>query len=249
MFPIGDEDPQGRQLPIITWVIIAINVLVFLYELTLSPAGLNQFFEQWGTVPAKVTAAIAHPGAPGSLQALFTLISAQFIHAGWLHIAGNMLFLYVFGDDIEDLLGKVLYPLFYLFCGIVAGLVQTFVLVHFNADPNAPGIGASGAIAGILGAYIVLYPNRRVTVAQVGQGGVGRGSVPALVMLGLWFVQQLLSGVTALQGADTSGVGFWAHIGGFVAGALLILPFRSRARRLIYPGGQSQSPAQYRQYQ
>lgn len=247
MFPIGDEDPKGRQLPLITWVIIAINVLVFLYELTLSPAGLNQLFEHWGTVPARITAAIAHPGAPDSIQALLTLITAQFLHAGWLHIGGNMLFLYVFGDDIEDLLGKVLYPLFYLFCGIVAGLVQTFVLVRFTGDANAPGIGASGAIAGILGAYIVLYPNRRVTVAQIGQGGIARGSVPALVMLGLWFVQQLLSGVTALNGADTSGVGFWAHIGGFIAGALLILPFRSRAQRLINPGGQAQSPAQYRQ--
>jgi membrane associated rhomboid family serine protease len=249
MFPIGDEDPQGRSLPIITWLIIGINALVFLYELTLSPAALQNFFQRWGAVPANITAAVAHPGAPGSVHAFLTLITSQFIHAGWLHIIGNMLFLYVFGDDIEDLLGKVLYPLFYLFCGIVAGLVQTFVLTRFTGDANAPGIGASGAIAGILGAYIVLYPNRRVTVAQVAGGGIGRGSVPALVMLGLWFVQQLLAGVTALNGADTSGVGFWAHIGGFVAGALLILPFRNRARRIIYPGA-ANNPAQIqsRQY-
>jgi membrane associated rhomboid family serine protease len=248
MFPIGDDNPKGRGLPIITYILIGINVLIFLYELTLSPAALQNLFVQWGVVPARINAAIANPGAGDSMQAFFTLISSQFLHGGWLHIIGNMLFLYIFGDDLEELLGKVLYPLFYLFCGIVAGLVQTFVLTRFTGDANIPGIGASGAIAGVLGAYMLLYPNRRVTVAHMTQGaGITRSSVPAVVMLGLWFVQQLLAGVTALNGADTSGVGFWAHIGGFVAGALLILPFRSRAHRQIYPGT-NQVPAQSRSY-
>jgi membrane associated rhomboid family serine protease len=245
MFPIGDQDAPGRRFPIVTWLLIAINALVFIYELTFAPAALEQFFMDWGAVPNAIAHAFANPAASGSGHALLTLITSQFIHAGWLHIAGNMLFLYVFGDDIEDLLGSVLFVPFYLFCGIVAGLVQTFVLIKFGGDPNGPGIGASGAIAGVLGAYLVLYPTRRVTVLMPGQGGVGRQGVPALYMLGLWFVQQLLSGVTALTGAATSNVGFWAHIGGFVAGALLILPFRSRASKYLAEGGSNaQAPVQ-----
>src|SRR5690242_20244461 len=132
MFPIGDQDAPGRRFPIVTWLLIGLNALVFVYELTLAPGALEQFFQNWGAVPNAIAHAFANPGAAGSGHALLTLITSQFIHAGWLHIAGNMLFLYVFGDDIEDILGSVLYLLFYLFCGIVAGLVQTFVLTKFG---------------------------------------------------------------------------------------------------------------------
>jgi membrane associated rhomboid family serine protease len=232
MFPIGDNDSPNRRVPIVTWILIAINALVFLYELLMTAPDLERFIMNWGVIPSRITAALGNLGGPNSLEALATLITSQFIHAGWLHIIGNMLFLYVFGDDIEDTLGSALYVLFYLACGIVAGLVQTFVLAQM-AGANQPGIGASGAIAGVLGAYLVLFPGRQVKVLMPSQaGGMGTGQVSALVMLGLWFVQQFLSGITALTpGTATSNVGFWAHIGGFVAGALFILPFRGRARR------------------
>jgi len=248
MFPIGDQDAPGRRFPIMTWLLIALNALVFVYELTLSPGALQQFFQTWGAVPGAIAAAFAHPNAPGSVHAFLTLISSQFIHEGWLHIIGNMLFLYVFGDDIEDVLGSILFPIFYLVCGIVAGLTQTFVLAKLLGDTATAGIGASGAIAGVLGAYLVLYPTRRVSVLALGAGGAGRGSVPALYMLGLWFIQQFLSGVTALSGANVGNVGFWAHIGGFIAGAILILPFRGRASNYSQEGGGGNvnSPARYR---
>jgi membrane associated rhomboid family serine protease len=238
MLPVSDNDAPGRRFPIMTWLLIAINVIVFLYELTLSQAGLEQFFNNWGAVPGSIANAISHPGAPGSVHALLTLITSQFLHAGWLHIGGNMLFLYIFGDDIEDILGSPLFLIFYLVCGIIAGLTQTYVLNKLLGDPNTAGIGASGAIAGVLGAYILLYPTRRINVmAPNSLGGQQATTVPAYVMLGLWFVQQFVSGITALSGAPTGNVGFWAHIGGFIAGALLILPFRGRAQNYLGSGG------------
>jgi len=249
MLPIGDNDAPGRRFPVITWLLIAVNVLVFIYELTLSPAALDQLFQTWGAVPGPIAHAIANPMAAGSLHALLTLITSQFLHAGWVHIGGNMLFLYVFGDDIEDVLGSPLYLVFYLVCGIIAGLTQTYVLNGLLNSPNDAGIGASGAIAGVLGAYLVLYPTRRVNVLSL-SGGTGGGSVPALVMLGLWFVQQFLSGATALSGAPTDNVGFFAHIGGFIAGAILILPWRAGAAQRYQNesggGVQSSSSPRYR---
>jgi membrane associated rhomboid family serine protease len=228
MFPVSDNDPAGRRIPIANYLLIGINALVFIYQLTLGQAGLEAFFQQWGATPSAINAAFAHPGAPGSLHAFLTLITSQFIHAGWMHILGNMLFLYIFGDDIENLLGSVLYPIFYLVCGIVAGLVQTFVLTTFTGDVNTVGIGASGAIAGVMGAYLLLNPTRRINVLAPTGGSMVQTSIPAFTMLGFWFLQQLLSGVGALSGG-ASNVGFWAHIGGFIAGILLILPFRGRA--------------------
>ena len=232
MLPVGDNDSPNRRFPIVNWILIGINVLVFLYELTLTEPALQNLFMTWGTVPSRITTALGHPGTPASLQAFATLITSQFLHGGWLHIIGNMLFLYVFGDDIEDVLGSGLYLLFYLFCGIVAGLAQTFVLSRMMGAENVPGIGASGAIAGVLGAYLVLYPTRRITVLNPnGTGGTGAASIPALVMIGFWFIEQLFVGVTSLTpGAEASNVGYWAHIGGFITGLILILPFKGRAR-------------------
>lgn len=242
MLPIGDNDSPNRRFPVMTWLLIAINAIVFVYELTLSPAGLEAFFNNWGAVPGAISAAIAHPAAAGSVHALLTLITSQFLHAGWVHIGGNMLFLYVFGDDIEDILGSPLFLIFYLVCGIIAGLTQTYVLNGLMGDPNTAGIGASGAIAGVLGAYILLYPTRRISVlAPNSLGGQGQASVPAYVMLGIWFIQQFVSGITALSGAPTGNVGFWAHIGGFIAGAILILPFRGRAQNYVDSGGSNRN--------
>ncbi len=228
MLPISDSDVPGRRFPIANILLIAVNALVFLYQLTLSDAQLNRFIMDWGVLPSAVLNAFAHPGASNSMHAFLTLITSQFIHGGWAHILGNMLFLYIFGDDIEDVLGSVLYVIFYLVCGIVAGLAQTFVLSHVTGSLNVPSIGASGAIAGVLGAYLVLYPSRRITV--LGPIG-GSGTVPALVMIGLWFVEQLFAGLGSLTPQAASGIGYWAHVGGFIAGIILILPFRGRATR------------------
>jgi membrane associated rhomboid family serine protease len=147
----------------------------------------------------------------------------MFVHGGWMHIIGNMAFLLIFGDNIEDATGHVSYLLFYLLCGIIAGLTQTFL----NPASGIPMIGASGAISGVLGAYIVLFPQGKVR-ALVFFGFIGQVLLPAWVMLGLWFLLQLVSGVTSLGAADVGGVAFWAHVGGFVAGALLIWLFRDK---------------------
>ncbi len=233
MIPISDSDqPRGGRIPIVTLALIAANVLVFLYELSLRQAALNQFFLNWGAVPRLISNALAHPAATNSPHALLTLITSQFIHGGWMHIIGNMLFLWIFGDNIEELLGGASYLLFYLFCGVVAGLTQTFVLAHMFGAENVPGIGASGAIAGVLGAYMVLYPTRRVRVlAPI--GGLVPIAVPAYVLLGLWFLEQFFSGVASLSpGASAqSNIGFWAHIGGFIAGVILILLIRAWSSR------------------
>jgi membrane associated rhomboid family serine protease len=231
MLPVSDNDLPGRRFPVVNLLLIAVNALVFLYEISLPEAQLDRFIMNWGVVPGEIIRAFQNLGAPNSMHALLTLISSQFIHAGWAHILGNMLFLYIFGDDIEDTLGSVLYLVFYLVCGIVAGLAQTFVLARFTDSLNVPSIGASGAIAGVLGAYLILYPSRRINVMTGGSGAAVPASVPALVMIGLWFVEQLFAGIAALTPQAASGIGYWAHIGGFIAGIVLILPFRGRARQ------------------
>ncbi|HVO43893.1 MAG TPA: rhomboid family intramembrane serine protease, partial [Aggregatilineales bacterium] len=198
------------------------------YELTLSDVQLNTFCMNWGTVPNTLLAAFANPGAANSMHAFLTLITSQFIHGGWAHILGNMLFLYIFGDDIEDTLGSGLYLVFYLVCGVAAGLAQTFVLAHMMDSLDVPSIGASGAIAGVLGAYLILYPDRRITV--LGPLG-GLGTVSALVVIGLWFAEQLVAGLGALTPEAGDSIAYWAHVGGFVSGIILILPFKDRVYR------------------
>ena len=228
MLPISDNNPPGRRFPIANIVLIVVNFLVFLFELTLSDAQLNGFITDWGTVPSTLLAAFANPVAANSMHAFLTLITSQFIHSGWAHILGNMLFLYIFGDDIEDALGSGLYVMFYLVCGVAAGLAQTFVLAHMMDSLDVPSIGASGAIAGVLGAYLILYPARRITV--LGPLG-GLGTVSALVVIGLWFVEQLFAGLGALTPEAGDGIAYWAHVGGFIAGIILILPVRDRTNR------------------
>jgi membrane associated rhomboid family serine protease len=232
MFPISDEDTGPRTAAVVTWAIIIINVLVFLYELLLG-AGLDQFINTYGAVPHEILTGqdIAPPGPyPLYLQ----LLTSMFMHGGWLHIIGNMAYLRVFGDDIEDAYGKVVYALFYLGAGLVASL--THILISGPAD-TVPSLGASGAIAGVLGAYLVLFPNRRVHVL-VPSYSFSTARVSALVMLGMWFVLQFLNGITALSDrAAAGGVAVWAHVGGFVAGAVFALLTRgfaaSRSRTQI----------------
>lgn len=211
MFPIGNLIPYGdqnRRGAPVAWVnisLIALNAVVFLYMLTLSQSSLEAFVYRFGAIPAS----IAHG------QDLYTLITSQFIHGGFLHIIGNMFFLAVFGDNIEQALGHGLYLLFYLLVGVVAGLSH----VLFNLGSTIPSIGASGAIAGILGAYVVLFPTRQVRVLIV----VIPTRVSAIGFLGAWALIQFFNGVASLRvpTAETGGVAVWAHVGGFAVGLVV----------------------------
>lgn len=217
MLPIGDEQNGRTRTPYVTYALLAINILIFLYELVLPEQALTEFIFQWGVIPVEIS----------NQQRLFTLISSMFLHGGWMHLIGNMLFLFVFGDNIEDTMGHLRFLGFYLLCGIGAGLAQVLI----NPASQIPLIGASGAIAGVLGAYIVLFPHGRIRTLVFAGFFVTTILVPAWVMIGLWFVLQLVSGVTSLGGQveDAGGVAFWAHVGGFVLGALLVFLFRDRS--------------------
>ena len=209
MFPIGDDDSARRTVPIVTYAFIVLNVLFFFVELS----GGEPFIEHWSVVPRRLT---ANPGGD-----FITVFTSMFMHGGWLHLGGNMLYLWIFGDNVEDRFGHAKFAVFYLLCGIAATVAQVVV----NASSNIPNLGASGAIAGVLGAYLILFPRGQVRVLM------GRGVVPmpALVVIGLWIVLQFVNGVGAItQSAETGGVAYMAHIGGFVAGLVLTFLFRSR---------------------
>jgi membrane associated rhomboid family serine protease len=212
MMPIGDINPT-RRTPFVTWLLVGINVLVFLWQLSLSSAQLNSVFLEFAAVPANVAA------NPFGLETLLDSVRSMFMHGGWEHIIGNMLYLFLFGDNIEDRLGKVLYLALYF----ISGFAAVYAQVMIDPASQIPMIGASGAIAGVLGAYLVMYPNVKVR-ALVFFGYFGRlAELPALVVLGFWFVLQLINGFASLGGSASygGGVAFFAHIGGFVAGALL----------------------------
>ncbi|MBI4791122.1 MAG: rhomboid family intramembrane serine protease [Chloroflexi bacterium] len=230
MFPIGDEERGGRGLAPVTVGLIVINVVIFLFELALG-ANLDSFIQTFGAVPHEILTGQDIP-PPGPNPLWIQPLTSMFLHGGWLHIIGNMAYLRVFGDDIEEALGSFLYTLFYLGCGVVASL--THIVLSGPAD-TVPSIGASGAIAGVMGAYLVLYPNRRVHVL-LPSFGFRTGQTSALVLLGFWFVLQFFNGIAALSQdtAQTGGVAVWAHVGGFVAGALVGLLLR---------GGHRQQPA------
>ena len=211
MIPLRDTNPT-QSTPIVTIVLIALNVLVFLGELALQAQGqFNQFIMSWGVIPAELTSQF--------LREWPTLFSAMFMHGGWAHLLGNMLYLWIFGDNIEDRLGSGRFLLFY----IVAGLAATTLQVAINPGSQVPNIGASGAIAGVLGGYLILFP--RTQILTLVFRFVTR--VPAVIVLGFWFVYQFILGVTSLGQLDaqTGGVAFFAHVGGFVAGMVLIKPF------------------------
>jgi membrane associated rhomboid family serine protease len=224
MFPIDDDNPT-LITPYVTYGLIALNVLIFIYELTFSPRGLTQFFYQWAIVPIQLTGEIIgqpQPLLPGEPPEFLTLITSQFLHGGFLHIAGNMLFLWIFGNNVEDQLGHVKFLLFYLTCGVLAGLAQWF----FSQNSQVPSLGASGAIAGVMGAYIIRFPKVNVrTVFPIGIFPLVF-TIPAYFYLGIWFFQQALYGFATLApqtnvGMQSGGVAYWAHAGGFVFGAVL----------------------------
>ena len=225
MIPLADSNPT-RRLPIVTWLLIAANIVIFMYELSLSERQLDGLIASFGVIPNKLLPALGQPNA-APLAVWQSLFTSQFLHAGWAHIIGNMLFLWVFGDNIEDVMGRFLYLIFYLVSGVAAGIAQAVI----QGPSNIPAIGASGAIAGVLGAYLVLYPLARISTLIPFFFIATTAQVPAVVMIGWWFVQQFFYGIATLSDAASGGVAFWAHIGGFVAGVIFILPFIGRARR------------------
>lgn len=202
MLPIGDDNTSRRIVPLVTYGLIVVNILVFLAELS----GGDAFIMKWSFVPSRF---LANP--TGDFLTLFT---SMFMHGGWMHLLGNMLYLWIFGDNVEDRFGHGKYLIFYL----LAGLAATFAQLVFSTTSDVPHLGASGAIAGVLGAYLVLYPKGSVKVLM------GRYVVPmsAYLVIGLWFVLQLVSGLGAITAAaDTGGVAYMAHVGGFLAGIIL----------------------------
>jgi membrane associated rhomboid family serine protease len=212
LFPIGDDNSRRRGLPVVTYGLIALNVIVFLMELS---AG-ESFIRQWAVVPSRLTADPA-----GNFLTVFT---AMFMHGGWLHLLGNMLYLWIFGDNVEDRMGQAKFLGFYLLCGIVATLAQ----VAFTPGSSIPNLGASGAIAGVLAAYLVLFPRQQVRV-MMGRGVV---ALPALIVIGLWFVLQFINSMGAIANTvETGGVAYMAHIGGFIAGFILTYLLRGSYKR------------------
>ncbi len=221
MIPISDEIPT-RRVPLITYGLIVVNVVVFLYELLLG-SNVDQLFVAWGAVPAYITDPLNYP------LAAMTLFTSMFLHGGWMHLVGNMLYLYIFGDNVEDMLGRVGYPLFYLAAGIAAGLAQIVVA----PSSLVPAIGASGAIAGVLAVYLVLFPTAPVRVLVPGFYLMRIARVPAVIVLGMWFVIQLFNGFLSLGAVTmaTGGVAWFAHIGGFVGGLVVGFAMRTLVKR------------------
>lgn len=215
MLPLRDINPR-RRLPIMTIVLIALNVIVFAYEFMLSETGLESLIYNWGLIPYQLTA----------LQptAFVRVLTSMFLHGGVMHLLSNMLYLWIFGDNIESAMGSLAFLVFYLLCGVGAGLGQ----VMASPSSEVPMVGASGAISGVLGAYLVLYPRVQVETLLLLGYFVRLVRLPAIVVLGFWIVLQLFSGVLSLSEASTGGVAFFAHVGGFVAGVLLVFLFRRR---------------------
>jgi membrane associated rhomboid family serine protease len=207
MLPIGDDDTARRTVPLVTYALIALNILFFFVE----QSGGDAFVGRWAFVPRRF---LANPS--GDVPTLFT---SMFMHAGWLHLGGNMLYLWIFGDNVEDRFGHIKFIIFYLLCGLAATGAQ----LAFSLGSNVPNLGASGAIAGVLGAYILLFPQGRVKVLQ-GQQVI---QVPALIVIGVWIILQFFSGIGSIANtAQTGGVAYMAHIGGFLAGLVLTFLFR-----------------------
>jgi len=217
MLPIGDDNSARRTVPVVTYALLALNILFFFVELS----GGDAFIEKWAFVPSRF---LANP-----VGDFLTLFTSMFMHGGWLHLGGNMLYLWIFGDNVEDRFGHIKFTIFYLVCGLAA----TFAQLAFSTDSNVPNLGASGAIAGVLGAYILLFPQGKVRVLQ-GQRVI---QVSALIVIGLWIVLQLFSSIGSItSAADTGGVAYMAHVGGFIAGFVLTFLLRGNSTPRLTAG-------------
>nr|MBN1228154.1 rhomboid family intramembrane serine protease [Anaerolineae bacterium] len=213
MFPLGDASRQTRHFPIVTLVIIGLNAIMFMVELS----GGGLFVNRWSVVPADITAG----------RDWLTLLTAMFMHAGWMHIIGNMVFFWAFGPEIEDVMGPLRYAAFYLLGGLVASAAQ-IIIQPYSTVPN---LGASGAIAAVMGAFLITYPRDRIRTVLLFGWFVRVAFVPAIVLVGLWFLTQLFSELGAVAQVQSGGVAYMAHIGGFAFGALTARLFESRERR------------------
>ena len=223
MLPIKDELPT-REIPVVNYVLIAINVIVYLFMALASPETQEAIVTRYAMVPAHFADGV-------TLADILTIFTSMFMHAGLAHLGGNMLYLWIFGDNVEDRQGHIQYLMFYLVGGVVASLTH----LATNWGSELPTVGASGAIAAVLGAYLVLFPASRI-VTLIPLGFFSRlTTAPAFVFLGLWFILQLFEGVMSFGGADVSGVAFWAHVGGFVAGMVMVklLPTDDRRERAL----------------
>ncbi|MDW8325200.1 MAG: rhomboid family intramembrane serine protease [Anaerolineales bacterium] len=224
MLPLKDT-VRARSFPLVNWLIIAANIVVFLFETSLTTRQLDRLILAYGVVPARLW-----NGGPAEWLTIFT---GMFLHGGWLHIFSNLWALYIFGDNVEDRMGSGRYLVFYLLSGVAAALAQAWI----DPESRIPMIGASGAIAGVLGAYLVLFPNARVITLVPLFFLPWFVEVPALLYLGFWVFSQFFSGVLSVSTVSMGGVAYWAHIGGFVCGLLLVGLFarRPRAQTRWYP--------------
>jgi len=223
MLPIGDDEGSAQGARIVTIALIVLNVLAFFIELGQGSEGaLQSFITSWGVVPREYS--VGHDMPPTiPLPYWSTLLTSMFLHGGWMHLGGNMLYLWIFGDNLERVMGAAKFAAFYVVCGIVAGLAH----IVFAGGSTVPSVGASGAISGVLGGYLLLFPKNRVKVLT--RGGVA--SVPAIVVLGMWIVIQLVSQLGSIaQTSEGGGVAYMAHIGGFVAGLVLVKLFATRGQ-------------------
>ena len=217
MIPIRDANPS-RSFPIVTIVFIIINVFIFLYELSLGQ-NLDEFFNVFALIP-NIYFELGVLGGFNFVERFYPFVTSQFLHGGWMHLIGNMWFLWIFGDNIEDRLGHVKYILFYLLCGVAAGLTH----VYTNPLSPVPTVGASGAIAGVMGAYIILYPRAKVLTLIIFFFFIRFIEIPAFILLGIWFLIQFFSWAASMASSGAhAGVAWWAHIGGFVVGVIFII--------------------------
>ncbi|MFN0119564.1 MAG: rhomboid family intramembrane serine protease [Blastocatellia bacterium] len=231
LFPLGDDNSDRRIIPYVTWTFIAINVLVFVYQM-MNP----RFTMGFSVVPWEIThnedlletvraGRLAIPQAPGPVPIYLTILTAMFMHGDFMHIGGNMLYLWIFGDNVEDRMGHVRFVIFYLLCGLLATVAQ----IAIGPESRIQNLGASGAIAGVLGGYLILFPHKNIRVI-VPFGFLSQVShMPALIVIGLWGLMQFFGGFGQLASArETGGVAYMAHVGGFIAGLVLVFLFRSR---------------------
>src|SRR6202165_5738158 len=228
MIPLKVDILRTRAAICNTFLIL-LNVLVFLYEVSLPPRVGEAFVYTFGMIPARTEMLFSSQGVSLS-QAVLPMVTSMFLHGGWMHLLGNMLFLWVFGGAVEEALGHFQYLIFYFVCGVGSALVHTF----FNLGSKVPTIGASGAISGVMGAFIVLFPRARVTTLIPALLLFFTVRIPAYLMLGYWFFLQFFSGVASLGMTDQGGVAWWAHVGGFILGALLVVGVRTKMRSAAY---------------
>lgn len=223
MIPLRDTNPSARR-PLVVAALLLANAAVFLFELLLSSSGLESLFQEFGVVPARLSD--SSNWSAGAWRSLFTYM---FLHGGWLHVIGNLWILWIFGDNVEDRMGRFRFLIFYLITGVAAALTQTML----TPGSRIPSVGASGAIAGVMGAYLVMFPRARVlTMVPILFYPVFL-ELPAVTFLGLWFVLQLFSGTLSLAApSDAVGIAFWAHVGGFAAGVVLHRLFVTRRARI-----------------